>query len=101
MIVTLRAGERDDSGHDCAMSDSESRAPRFGVRPRIACCNRVEKMAGSTGLEPATSGLTVSIRAPSRAVICRNHAATLPCRVGACRPFSPLVPGESSGERPA
>jgi hypothetical protein len=36
---------------------SESRAPHFGERPCHVYRNRVEKMAGSTGLEPATSGL--------------------------------------------
>jgi hypothetical protein len=55
-------------------------------------------MAGSTGLEPATSGLTVSIRAPSPAITCRNHAVTVHLRVGAFRRVSVAVPGESAGE---
>jgi hypothetical protein len=41
------------------MGRSESRGRLFGERPRLVLRNVAEGMAGSTGLEPATSGLTV------------------------------------------
>ena len=45
---------------------SESRVVFVGERSRLVRCNHAEEMAGSTGLEPATSGLTVQ---------CANQAA--------------------------
>src|SRR5437870_5681637 len=57
----------------CAVK-SESRVVFVGERSRLGRCNHAEEMAGSTGLEPATSGLTERYApSPTSALLDTSH----------------------------